>query len=135
MVLPKLSELLVQRPDFVSSDGNLHSWELFLQHKVDFRRLYFIELEKDQLRGKHAHKSLVQFFIVLKGRVNLTLETSSGDKFTFKLKDSEGILIPENIWREFYCESENAQVIVAANRPYDEKDYIRSYSEFRNLEA
>lgn len=126
------SELQIQVPDFVSSDKTLHSWELFLKHGVSFKRLYMIEVRRGQMRGKHAHKTLVQFFLVLKGRVLLTLEAIDGSKQIIRLEDSEGLLIPRNVWREFCCESVNAQILVAADQPYKESDYIRSYSEFRN---
>jgi hypothetical protein len=87
----------------------------------------------DFLRGKHAHRELKQIIFALAGELEVEIETPRRQKKIFKLnKPQFGLYIPELHWRNLKF-SENAVLLSLASLPYDEKEYIRDYSEFETI--
>jgi hypothetical protein len=43
-----------------------------------------------------------------------------------------GLMVVPGIWRELYDFSSGAVCLVLASHKYDENDYIRSYSDFKD---
>lgn len=84
-------------------------------------------------RGNHAHKSLSQVLIAINGILKVELESTKGKISTFCLSDpNTGLLVPPIHWRKITF-SQSAVLLCLASEVYDEKDYIRDYSEFKNL--
>ncbi len=82
------------------------------------------------IRGKHAHKTLKQALICVRGSCKIKLD--DGTKSTvIELDDPcEGIYVPNLIWREMFDFSPDAVLMVLASELYDKTDYIRDYREF-----
>ena len=81
-------------------------------------------------RGNHAHKRLSQIIIMISGTIRLDL--NSGEEcFTHHLSRTSGeVLILPGAWRVFSNPSPDAIVLVLADSPYDESDYIRNWEEY-----
>ena len=123
---------LVQITRIAGPQGTLGVIEASRHMGFDAKRLYFIhEIRDDHVRGLHAHKSLKQFLICLRGSVRVKLENRNGS-FVFDLTSpSSGILIPPGCWRELESFSPGTIIAVLASEEYDETDYIRDYDMFR----
>ena len=115
---------------FHSSSGTLSSLSLA---RPDFRvsRLYWItKVPPGEKRGMHAHKSLRQLFVCLSGHVSIKFDDGI-ETTTFNLdSSSKGISVEPGLWRELFGFSRDALVLVICDQSYDERDYIRDYSEF-----
>lgn len=112
------------------SRGQLLPIEFF---GLDFypKRLYTIFGNKAGMdRGQHAHKSLTQLIVCVNGSFILHLE--DGKKVDQIVMDAPGkaVLVTGIVWRELRDISEDCVINVLASEPFNEKDYIRSYSEF-----
>lgn len=84
-------------------------------------------------RGRHAHHTTEMVIIAVHGRIRLTAELLSGEKFDFILdKPTEGVYLPPLCWHVMEY-SHDAVQIVLASTDYSPADYIRNYREFKRL--
>lgn len=98
------------------------------------KRVYYLFKTKEGVRrGFHAHKTLKQVAIAVRGSCRFVLDDGN-ERVEVLLDDpAQGLLIESFMWREMYEFSEDCVLMVLADQLYDESDYIRDYDEF--LEA
>ena len=88
------------------------------------KRLFTITPNSDLApRGKHAHKTCWQLFIVTSGGFIINYNNSS-NRASIKLAFGQSLLVPPWNWCEVIFESVNSSLVVLASHLYDEKDYI-----------
>jgi dTDP-4-dehydrorhamnose 3,5-epimerase-like enzyme len=95
------------------------------------QRIYWLaDIPQNSERGHHAHKSLNQLFVLMKG--NLTVEISRGSvKSRHELTSTGNSLsIPPGLWRKILNASPDAVLLVLCDQPYDEEDYIRDFDKY-----
>jgi dTDP-4-amino-4,6-dideoxygalactose transaminase len=97
----------------------------------NFKRFYFItNLSKLSERGGHAHRTLRQCFICLRGGMTITLEARGGTH-SFRLDSyDKALIVPAGYWRELKEFDDESLVAVLASDHYDEGEYIRDRREF-----
>lgn len=85
------------------------------------------------VRGRHAHHLTEQVLVAAAGRITVTTEMSDGTIDVYRLEDPDmGLYVPPNAWHTMQY-SHSAVQLVFASQPYDEKDYIREYEQFRRI--
>lgn len=113
--------------------GELNPFEF---HELPFRplRIYVLKNTKSNTtRGQHAHKNLKQLIICLSGSVDILLDDGANRETYNLTQESDGLLIEGIVWRELSNFSKNCIVLVFADKPYMESDYIRTYNEFLRI--
>ena len=97
-------------------------------------RIFYIYNTRDQQpRGFHAHYRLQQFLVCLCGSCAVILDDGkSAVNYHLKLP-TQGLYIAAMTWTEIRDISEDCLILVLADAPYDENDYIRNYEEFKRL--
>lgn len=86
---------------------------------------------EDVVRGRHAHYKTEQVLIAAAGRIVVTIENPKGEVETFVLeKPNIGLYVPPNCWHTMQYSHSSVQVVLASSK-YEEKDYIRSYDDFK----
>jgi acetyltransferase-like isoleucine patch superfamily enzyme/dTDP-4-dehydrorhamnose 3,5-epimerase-like enzyme len=93
---------------------------------------YFLvfDVPSEEVRGEHAHKTLHQFLVCVKGSCAVVVDNGSRrDECTLDRPD-QGLYIPPLIWATQYKYSADAVLLVLASAPYDPADYIRDYDEY-----
>ena len=100
------------------------------------RRMYFLtDIGKGARLGGHAHCTLQECFICLRGSVTVEVE-KHGRRQSIRLsKYSTAIMLPGGYWRDLHSFTDDALLAVLASEEYDEGDYIRDYDDFRKWEA
>jgi dTDP-4-dehydrorhamnose 3,5-epimerase-like enzyme len=105
-------------------------------HDVPFelaRVYYLFGTGEDVMRGLHAHRQLQQFAIPVSGSCTMLLDDGAA-RVTLRLDDpSTGLLLRPLVWHEMSDFSPDCVLMVVADAPYDEADYIRDYEEFLTL--
>lgn len=95
------------------------------------KRVYYLFKTKEGVsRGFHAHKTLKQVAIVVRGSCRFVLDDGSERVEVLLDNPAQGLLIESFMWREIYDFSEDCVLMVLADQLYDESDYIRDYSQF-----
>jgi UDP-2-acetamido-3-amino-2,3-dideoxy-glucuronate N-acetyltransferase len=93
---------------------------------------YFLvfNVPSEEVRGEHAHKTLHQFLVCIKGSCSTVLD--DGKNRDELLLDSPriGLHIPPMIWAIQYKYTSDAVLLVLASDVYDADDYIRDYDKF-----
>lgn len=125
---------LISLPKVVDERGNLSFLENQKQIPFSIARVYWIyDVPGGEVRGGHAYKTLQEVIIALSGSFDVVLNDGKEEK-TFSLNRSyTGLYIPSMIWRRLENFSTNSLALIAADQPYNEKDYIRNYEEFSAL--
>jgi len=84
------------------------------------------------IRGNHAHLHTEMILIAISGEIIVDCELKPNFKKSFTLNDPNiGLYIPVMCWHTMNYVG-NAVQLVIANSNYDERDYIRSYDDYRN---
>ncbi|MGR6503012.1 sugar 3,4-ketoisomerase [Shewanella sp. Koi 1] len=95
------------------------------------KRVYYLFNTKEGVgRGFHAHKTLKQVAIAVRGSCRFVLDDGQERVDVLLDNPAQGLLIESFMWREMYDFSYDCVLMVLADQLYDESDYIRDYSEF-----
>lgn len=102
----------------------------------EIKRVYWTYYTPDSVvRGHHAHWDLEQLIFATNGRIEFVLEDVKGKKTEYVLESPNvGLYIPKLYWRTIKF-SHSAVLMCLTSMEYDERDYIRLYSEFIKLTA
>ncbi len=94
------------------------------------RVFYIYGVDRGTTRGEHAHIKCQQAFVCLHGACKVTLDDGMNQLMVLLDSPSKGIFIPTSIWTSQTFLTDNALLVVFTDRPYDEADYMRNYSDF-----
>jgi hypothetical protein len=120
--LPVVSD---PRGDLTFIEGSRHV-------PFDIARVYYLyNVPAESSRGGHAHRKLKQVLFALSGSFRVTIDDGTDRQDYWLRTPRQGLLIQNYVWREMDAFSQGAVCMVLASAPFDEADYIRSYSEFR----
>lgn len=107
----------------------------FPQHLPFVPQRYFVifDVPSQQVRGEHAHKTLQEFLVCIRGSCTVSLDDGYNKENIILDNPQTGLLIPEMVWGTQYKYSQDAILLVLASDIYKADDYIRNYDEFLNL--
>jgi hypothetical protein len=94
------------------------------------RCFWVFDVPSRETRGEHAHKTLHQFLICLKGSINVVLDNATDRQEIILNRPNIGLHIPPMVWGIQYKFSHDAVLLAFASEPYDANDYLRDYDEF-----
>lgn len=86
-----------------------------------------------ETRGEHAHRECHQFLICVRGSCAVVADDGINRQEFLLDRHELGIHLPPMVWGIQYKYSPDAVLLVFASHYYDSADYIRNYSEFRQL--
>ncbi|MEI6864584.1 FdtA/QdtA family cupin domain-containing protein [Flavicella sp.] len=96
------------------------------------KRVYYLyDVPSDSFRGGHSHKEQSEFLIALSGSFDVILDDGFTRETVTLNKPNKGLLIEPGIWRELDDFSSGSVCLVLASNTFSEKDYIRSFKEFK----
>lgn len=111
--------------------GTLIALEQNKNIPFEIKRCYYMfDTVQGVRRGFHAHKTLKQVLVCVKGQCKVLLDDGKEKEHVSLDSPNKGLYIKSDIWREMYDFSEDAVLMVLASELYDESDYIRDYDEF-----
>jgi dTDP-4-dehydrorhamnose 3,5-epimerase-like enzyme len=122
---------LIKLPKHAGSngDGVLVVAEAAEQVPFQIRRMFTIVAPAGAKRGQHAHRLCSQFMVCVRGVVVVVCD-DGGSRKTFSLGSGDlALLVPPELWVDIDFKQESV-FIVLCDRLYEERDYIRDYSEF-----
>jgi mannose-6-phosphate isomerase-like protein (cupin superfamily) len=85
------------------------------------------------VRGRHAHYKTDQVLVAVAGRIIVTIEKPDGNIEVYNLESpNQGVFVPANCWHTMQYNHTSVQLVFASTE-YEEKDYIRSYEEYKRV--
>jgi dTDP-4-dehydrorhamnose 3,5-epimerase-like enzyme len=125
---------IIQLPKIEDRRGSLSVIEAKKHIPFSIHRAYTIyNVPIGGIRGDHAYKELQEFVVALSGSVDIVLDDGKEKKlFTLNLPHA-GLYVPNMIWRRLENFSANSVVLIMASQPYNEKDYLRDYTAFKDI--
>ena len=86
-----------------------------------------------QTRGGHAHSTVHQLLICVKGRCQVSLDDGKIRDHVWLDRPELALYVPPRIWATQERFSQDAVLVVLASELYDPEEYIRDYDEFVRL--
>jgi dTDP-4-dehydrorhamnose 3,5-epimerase-like enzyme len=102
------------------------------QHVPFLVQRYFVvfDVPSREVRGEHAHRTLHEFLICLRGSCAVALDDGRFRDEVALDRPTIGLYVPPMVWRVHYKYSADAMLLVLASDLYDPDDYIRDYDQF-----
>jgi dTDP-4-dehydrorhamnose 3,5-epimerase-like enzyme len=114
--------------------GSLIALESGTEVPFDIARVYYIfGTRPGEARGFHAHRTLNQYAICVSGSCVMRIDNGSESRELSLNRPDQALYIGPMIWREMRDFSPDCVLLVLADAPYAESDYIRNYDEFASL--
>ena len=126
MKLVKLIELPYHKEnngDLVVVEGEIIPFSI--------KRVFNVRQQKDDIRGRHAHRQCSQLLICTNGAVEVKCDDSRTTEIYVLDKPNFGLFIPPGIWADQKYIENNTILTVLCDRPFEEADYIRNYDDFK----
>ena len=99
--------------------------------QADLARVYYIFNTLPGIaRGFHAHRRLHQFVVPICGSCAMVLDNGTERTRVVLDRPDHGLSLPPMIWHEMMDFSPGHVLLVLANAPYEEADYIKDYEAF-----
>ncbi len=86
-----------------------------------------------RVRGEHAHKTLHQFLVCVKGSCSIMVDDGEHRDEIVLDKPNLGVHITPLTWATQFRYSKEAVLLVFASENYDPDDYIRDYDEYLDI--
>jgi len=122
---------LFELPVIQDSRGSL-SFAEYQQSLPFLPKRYFIvfDVGENQTRGGHAHKSVHQLLVCVKGSCLVSLDDGkTRDEVTLD-RPELALYIPSKIWATESRFTHGAVLMVLASEKYDPNEYIKDYEQF-----
>lgn len=97
------------------------------------RAFYMNAVPEGEMRGGHAHYECEQFAVCLHGSFAIKLESVHGTEHIDLSGIDQALYIPPMTWVEMLARDDSSACLVLASHHYEESDYIRDYTIFKNL--
>lgn len=121
-------------PRVVDIRGNLTVGEFDRSIPFAAKRYFMVfDVPSMETRGEHAHRECHQFLICVRGSCAVVADDGINRQEFLLDRPDLGIHLPPMVWGIQYKYSVDAVLLVFASHYYDGADYIRDYSEFRQL--
>lgn len=125
---------LYQLRKAVDMRGSLVVAELTRDLPFTPQRFFIVyDVPSRDVRGEHAHHECEQFLVCLSGSVRAIVDDGARRSEYLLDSPSLGLHMPAMTWGTQYAYSKDATLAVFASQPYNDSDYIRDYSTFKQL--
>lgn len=125
---------LHRMPRVIDIRGSLTVGEFDRSIPFAAKRYFMVfDVPSMETRGEHAHRVCHQFLICVRGCCAVVADDGTHRQEFLLDRPDVGIHLPPMVWGIQYKYSADAVLLVYASHYYDNADYIRNYSEFRQL--
>lgn len=127
---------IIHLPKIFNRAGNITAIGENIELPFAMKRIFYLyDIPGGESRGGHAHHTLEQFVIAAGGSFDITIDDGHNKKTVHLNRPYMGLHIHPQIWDSMSNFSSGAIVLVFASAFYNEQDYIRDYTFFKNLKS
>ncbi|MEQ1600155.1 MAG: WxcM-like domain-containing protein [Methylophilaceae bacterium] len=125
---------LQRMPLITDLRGALVFGEINQQLPFEPKRFFVVyDVPSKEIRGEHAHYSLHEFLVCLRGSCAVALDDGELREEVRLDSPTIGLHVPPKLWRTHYKYTADAILLVLASDVYKADDYIRDYDDFINV--
>lgn len=125
---------LYRMPHVEDIRGSLSVGEFERSIPFAAKRYFMVfDVPSAETRGEHAHRECHQFLICVRGSCAVVADDGVHRQEFLMDRPDLAVHLPPMVWGIQYKYSPDAVLLVFASHYYDNADYIRDYSEFRQL--
>ena len=122
---------LIDTKVFGDERGHLVSFEKDKNCPFDIKRSFYIfDTKPNIIRGAHANRNSEFLMIAINGSCKVKIDNGKEKNIVSLNSPHQALYLNKMLWKEMYDFSYNAILLVLTNTLYDEKEYIRNYSEY-----
>ena len=123
---------LIDLPRITDPRGNLSFFESNKHIPFEIKRTYWIyDVPGGEIRGSHASKESQEFIVALSGSFDVVLHDGMKETRYSLNRSYFGLYVPNMLWRRLENFSTNSLALIVSSVFYEEKDYIRDFSDFK----
>jgi len=127
-------EKIINLPKILDRRGNLSFIESENHIPFKIERCHWIyDVPGGETRGGHAYKETEEFIVALSGSFDVIVNDGKEEKVYHLNRSYYGLYVPAMNWRQMENFSTNSLALVLSSTKYDESDYIRELSNFKEL--
>jgi dTDP-4-dehydrorhamnose 3,5-epimerase-like enzyme len=93
-------------------------------------RVFTVRAPAGAERGKHAHRLCSQMMSCVHGSLDVVCDDGNTRRTYILDRSDKALLIPPMIWATISFRQTESVLTVLCDRPYEEHDYVRAYSDF-----
>jgi hypothetical protein len=125
---------LINVPQVNSKSGTLSFMEVDGTLPFDVKQLYWIYDIKDEAhRGNHAHINSDRVIICISGRIDVDIESISGETYQFQLQDPSVVLYyPRMHWIKLKFHKASLAA-VGASEVFNKDITVKDFKDFKKL--
>jgi hypothetical protein len=121
-------------PRLGNRNGHITALNNSVEVPFDIKRVFYLyDIPGGESRGAHAHYECHQFLIAVSGAFEVLLDDGRTQRQVLLNRPDIGLHILPGIWASEVNFSSGAICLVLASHEYQESDYIRDYSAFKNF--
>jgi dTDP-4-dehydrorhamnose 3,5-epimerase-like enzyme len=137
MAVPRVDDARqIELPRMNSPRGNLTFIESKRHVPFEVQRVFYLyDVPGGESRAGHANRTLDELVIAVSGSFDVTVDDGKEHRTFFLNRSYYGLYIPQMLWREINNFSSGSVCLVLASDYFDEDDYHRSYSDYRDAMA
>lgn len=122
---------MLRMPVVKESRGSLSYGEYGEQLPFAPKRYFVVyDVPIDEVRGGHAHKSVHQLLVCVKGCCTVTIDDGNTQDEILLDNPALALYIPPGVWATQQKYSPGAVLLVLASDLYNTDEYIKDYDEF-----
>lgn len=127
---------LIEFPVVKNRAGNItpvHSGENI---PFNIERVFYVyDIPSGETRGGHAHKFCHEILIAASGSFDVELDDGKNKRIVTLNRPMVGLYLPPGIWATEKNYSSGAICLAITSHVYEEEDYIRKYSDFKEYRS
>lgn len=127
---------IIEFPVVLNRAGNLTYINNSVNIPFDIERAFYIyDIPSGVTRGGHAHKYCHEILIAAGGSFDVELDDGVSKRTVTLNRPMMGLHLPPGIWAVEKNYSSGVVCLVFTSHKYEEDDYIRKYSEFKEYKT
>jgi len=127
---------LLEFPVIRNRAGNITPLNNSENIPFDIERVFYVyDIPSGETRGGHAHRYCHEILIAASGSFEVELDDGVNKRTVTLNRPMIGLHLPPGIWAVEKNYSSGAICLAITSHKYDEEDYIRKYSDFKEYKA